>query len=387
YVRKILFISVIFVAGGTAGWLLNHKSHNDALVVSKPITISSTSPATTELDKGESEPLDMAFLFVKLMAASGFKPGNEYEYVRNDFTPELRQALDLEFYKYVDLIFSKRQTDDKIIEKLSSLLTDTETDKKVLDKLAIVLKEKARYAEALNTLIRLNHWSQFPADYEAVNQRIDKVIDLNIEYLQDKKRIQQLGDFYRFVMDHFPQNYQIKWRYANFLHDAKRYDDAKFILDELQYVPGYEEKVAQLNETVRFHIANAMEDITPIELEKFGENYFISAIINHEEPVKLLIDTGASMTVISPELAYSLGLMDSEPDRFLDFQTANGKIRAAVVTLENLSVGNYSVGNLAVGVLPFPGNTRIQGLLGMNFLKNYKFYIDQQKQTLELITQ
>ncbi len=111
----------------------------------------------------------------------------------------------------------------------------------------------------------------------------------------------------------------------------------------------------------------------------------MKAIINDYEPVNLLIDTGASMTVITPELAYSLGLFEQDLEDIASFQTANGETSAPVVVVGKLQIGHYTVNNLHVGVLPLASGGQLQGLLGMDFLQRFKFFIDQRKLTLELL--
>jgi len=66
------------------------------------------------------------------------------------------------------------------------------------------------------------------------------------------------------------------------------------------------------------------------------------------------------------------------------FNTANGRVRAPVYVLESLSVGDWKVSNLEIGVLDLSGGSAIDGLLGMNFLKHFQFFIDQNEALLRL---
>lgn len=82
-------------------------------------------------------------------------------------------------------------------------------------------------------------------------------------------------------------------------------------------------------------------------------------------PVTFLVDSGASAIVLSPEDARRIGLV---PDRLrytLRFQTANGTVRAAPVTLRELRIGQLAIPRLeaVVNEAPMPIS-----LLGTSFL-------------------
>jgi len=66
------------------------------------------------------------------------------------------------------------------------------------------------------------------------------------------------------------------------------------------------------------------------------------------------------------------------------FNTANGPVRASIYTLDSLSVGDWQVNNLEIGVLDLGSRPDMNGLLGMNFLSHFQFFIDQDKALLRL---
>ncbi len=66
------------------------------------------------------------------------------------------------------------------------------------------------------------------------------------------------------------------------------------------------------------------------------------------------------------------------------FNTANGLVRAPVYKLDALLVGDWQVSQLEIGVLDLGGSPAIDGLLGMNFLRHFQFFIDQNEALLRL---
>jgi predicted aspartyl protease len=66
------------------------------------------------------------------------------------------------------------------------------------------------------------------------------------------------------------------------------------------------------------------------------------------------------------------------------FSTANGLVQAPVYKLDSLSVGDWHVNHLEIGVLDLDSRSDVDGLLGMNFLNHFQFFIDQNKAVLRL---
>ena len=97
-------------------------------------------------------------------------------------------------------------------------------------------------------------------------------------------------------------------------------------------------------------------------------------MIDDTRMIRLLVDTGASMTTVSPGILRALGYRVNGKEAV--FNTANGQVRASVVTLESLSLGAGRVVSLDVGALALSG-TPVDGLLGMNFLREFEFSLDQ----------
>jgi aspartyl protease family protein len=86
------------------------------------------------------------------------------------------------------------------------------------------------------------------------------------------------------------------------------------------------------------------------------------------KPVTFLVDTGASLVVVSQEFARSAGMAEGEP---VTFSTANGAMRGRIVADATVSVGPASVSGTRVGVgLVGAGST--VALLGQSFLSRFE---------------
>jgi clan AA aspartic protease (TIGR02281 family) len=122
-----------------------------------------------------------------------------------------------------------------------------------------------------------------------------------------------------------------------------------------------------------------------IPIEKLGQVVVIQATLNNKQSGKFIVDTGASYTMISSALARDLSIVTGGQNQpTMPFQTANGLIQAPLTNLESIAVGGIEIKNLTAAVHDAVPDTQIAGLLGLNFLSNFKIDIDTQKGLLHL---
>jgi aspartyl protease family protein len=85
------------------------------------------------------------------------------------------------------------------------------------------------------------------------------------------------------------------------------------------------------------------------------------------QPVRFMVDTGASLVAVGEPLAARAGLADGEPALF---HTANGTRRGRIVGGVTVEVGPFAVGGLRVGV-GLDGRHDDDALLGQNVLARF----------------
>jgi hypothetical protein len=120
--------------------------------------------------------------------------------------------------------------------------------------------------------------------------------------------------------------------------------------------------------------------IVPVLLA--GRSAIVPVTFNQSVRGNLLLDTGASNTVLSRRLADLLSL---RPIASRNFQTPGGRVSASIAPLQSLKVGDAEVNNLTVAILDFSSDPRFEGLLGMDFLGRYAVALDAQRQVLVLV--
>ena len=96
-------------------------------------------------------------------------------------------------------------------------------------------------------------------------------------------------------------------------------------------------------------------------------HYYVTALVN-DTPVEFVVDTGATLVVLTREDARAAGL-DTDDLAFTGrATTANGEVRTAPVRLDRLAIGPLVDRGVAAVV---NGGELRQSLLGMNYLQRF----------------
>jgi len=100
-------------------------------------------------------------------------------------------------------------------------------------------------------------------------------------------------------------------------------------------------------------------------------------------PMRFIVDTGATLLAIPPQIATKAGLMDL-PFETITTQTANGAVRVPKITIKSLTVEKIKSSQIAATILSVSPKDPDLGLLGMSFLNQFKMTIDQDKKVIQL---
>jgi len=128
---------------------------------------------------------------------------------------------------------------------------------------------------------------------------------------------------------------------------------------------------------------NQRESDIVVPLVSAGSSYIVDSNIERQS-VRLLLDTGASITSLSSQLIERLNL---EPTgQSIRLSTANGLTSARIFRVKQLRLGSITLRNMLIAEINLNNSRSFQGLLGtdaLNQLKpQYSYLIDNQQSAL-----
>ena len=106
-----------------------------------------------------------------------------------------------------------------------------------------------------------------------------------------------------------------------------------------------------------------------------GQRIMVDVKINGGFTTKLLLDTGADRTMISPRTLQAAGVSLTKPVATGQITGATGTDKVDYVVVDSLEVGDARVGKLPVGSYELAGEGG-EGLLGRDFLDQFKVTMD-----------
>jgi len=116
------------------------------------------------------------------------------------------------------------------------------------------------------------------------------------------------------------------------------------------------------------HKFDISASVIVVEPELEGE--YVSEII------KMVLDTGATYTMLPWKIARVLGLKAEVSERRIDIITASGVESVPLVNLKSIRLFDKKVSNIDVVIHDLPAKSYVDGLLGLNFLRNFDLYIN-----------
>ena len=121
-----------------------------------------------------------------------------------------------------------------------------------------------------------------------------------------------------------------------------------------------------------------------IPLMRQGDHFLVETRLNNRKRLVLMIDSGASITSISRSSFDNISSASFQGRGSRLFNTASGITHGDVFSVDSLELGNARINDIEVAVLDYEPRAGVDGLLGMNVLRNYRFEIDQENALLYL---
>ena len=109
-----------------------------------------------------------------------------------------------------------------------------------------------------------------------------------------------------------------------------------------------------------------------VEIPRRINGHYVTRVRINGAPVEMMVDTGASGIVLTPQDAQRAGIDIDRLSYSVPVSTANGQAMVAMVRLQAISIGDIGARNLQAHISQ-PGALS-QSLLGMSFLSRLRSY-------------
>jgi clan AA aspartic protease (TIGR02281 family) len=207
---------------------------------------------------------------------------------------------------------------------------------------------------------------------QLVQQQVDVLITNNL-WLELRSLIEE-------VLLFDSQNPNLQWLLVRAQYQLGQFEYARNAIEPLLNQPNYKIKAQAL----LAEIETALREPQSIPLSRQGEHFIVQALINDTFNVSLMLDTGASISLLS-EPAFEGLSRYSEVVYVKDLQlnTAGGIITASIYQVDQFTIQDYIINDFIFAVSPYVSEGN-DGLLGMNYLSAFDFYIDQNNSLLIL---
>jgi clan AA aspartic protease (TIGR02281 family) len=155
---------------------------------------------------------------------------------------------------------------------------------------------------------------------------------------------------------------------------------ARELLEMRSYPPPFDERANQLAERIK-----ELEDqeAVAVRFNTGDESIRVAAYLNGTYYQNFVVDTGTSMTTIPSSAVEALKIRVDESTPVRAVLTASGMGVTYEVTLDSIELEGLRVNNLKVLIIDLPG-VPDYGLLGLDFLNNFRFEIDKRQGILRL---
>ncbi len=165
-------------------------------------------------------------------------------------------------------------------------------------------------------------------------------------------------------------------------HEAGRYPQAFEAMQRaIALDPSLETELGPLLGSAGQRLRTPGLTVVPV-LSNGSSLYVHTAIEGSPRQLRFLLDTGASYTAISPQLAQEIGL-EMRGSRSIMLSTANGLVSAPLLSVPSLRLGGAVVNDVEVVVLE--SLSRYDGLLGLSFLNHFNIDLDRGLSELTLV--
>ncbi|MEM1154807.1 MAG: retropepsin-like aspartic protease [Pseudomonadota bacterium] len=336
-------------------------------------------------EDGESPVLAANQSLMQLLSEQQFWDATNLYYQRVREDPAMRVALRPTFDSY--LIDCRQNCEPgAFLDLVDAWLATFYDDVPVLIQLAEFQEDQGQPEAAANTLLLARTYAMTVDQQHEVQQARDRLTRRTDNRLEEAGSWIELLGYYDFLasIDFTTPRFELRRAllYRRLGEDAR----AVRLLNRLQ--ANDDGRDPQLSMSIDSHLSEApsseLPEENPVEafpssvpLEKYGTGFLVKVTFNERDTVRLLVDTGASITALTPGSFRKLYRPEVTLLGTQLFKTASGYTRGDIYSAASVALGKERIEGTTLAVLDRLEMGDVDGLLGMNVLRHFKFEIDR----------
>lgn len=270
-----------------------------------------------------------------------------------------------------------RHNSDLAIEYIQAFL-ENEPNATLFTLMITLYEKQGEVSKAIEAIRQAREKLNNPKDIKDLSYKLQTVAQKYIEVLNEKESYVLLIYFLEEMVNTEEDNSFYRYTLAKLYLKLEREEEAKELLLRLKVDENYTKDVSQLLIGLGEGEKSEKAYRYAIPLERYGDHYILSVRLEGIA-FRLLLDTGATYIFLDEEKATMFEILQED----LTLQTASTDISAKLCNVGSLEVGDLKLSNVQVTVAPFV-REGVDGLLGMNFFKQFSFFIDQKENMLYL---
>lgn len=122
-----------------------------------------------------------------------------------------------------------------------------------------------------------------------------------------------------------------------------------------------------------------------VPLQQVGHLFVATVKLNGEQDARLIVDTGASHSIVSHRLALALGLYSDSSLGTVTMNTVGGPVQAPLVRMKSIRLAEAEVRDSVAVIHDLPDSPAgVEGLLGLSALGQFEVTLDSARKVLTL---
>ena len=131
--------------------------------------------------------------------------------------------------------------------------------------------------------------------------------------------------------------------------------------------------------------AGSSHHTVDVPLQQAGHLFVATVRLNGEQDARLIVDTGASHSIVSHRLAIELGLYSDSTMGTATMNTVGGSVQVPLARIKSIRLAEAEVRDSVVVIYDLPDSPAgVEGLLGLSALRQFQVTLDPTKKVLSL---